>query len=275
MNRDLQELPIEKVVCRPQVRERFDEEAIRGLAASMRSEGLLQPILVVAGAGHWTVVDGERRLRAARQLEWRTIPAFVDAVGWDEAKTIHRQLISNCQRENLTPIELAFALDRLRLVTGWTGAELAEWLGLSAGQVSKSLTLLVLPEEIRQLIHEGRIPASTAYHIAREPDPKRQGEMAREAASGRLSREDAARATRTGSRTTRAKRPGRSQRHQRFVHVPLGPQASLRLAGKTVRLRELMAAVGTLSLRLGSLAGEELSTREVVSTLRTVEGGTP
>lgn len=268
MPRELRELPVERILCRPQPRERFDDDALAGLAQSMCEEGLLQPILVGPGTDRWPLIDGERRLRAAKQLGWPTIPALIESSEAGEDSTLLRQLIANCQREDLTPIELARSIEQLMAASGSPAADIAARLGLSPARVSKHLALLVLPPEIQAKVHTGEIAASTAYHIAREANPRAQAELAERAIGGKLTREEVAIATRTGSSRAKRSRPSVHARRRRFAVVSLGDQASLRIMGESFTASDLLAALQPLVSRLTELGAMVVKTADAPSSLR-------
>ncbi|MGE4003400.1 MAG: ParB/RepB/Spo0J family partition protein, partial [Planctomycetaceae bacterium] len=107
-NEQIQYLPIDKIKAEPQVRETFSEETIRGLAESMKELDQLQPIRVRKNGDWFVIVDGARRYYAAKLIAGRQrIAAIVEADGVGEAETLHKQLVANCQREDLSPLEKA------------------------------------------------------------------------------------------------------------------------------------------------------------------------
>jgi len=136
----------------------------------------------------WIVTDGERRLRAAKVAGFTSVPVLVEDREIGDAEVVQRQLIANCQREDLSPLEKANAIDRLTRETKWTGAQVAVKLGFSPATVSRLLALLTLPEPVRERIDSGDIAPSTAYQLARVKDTDKQTQLASEAANG-LSRD--------------------------------------------------------------------------------------
>jgi ParB family chromosome partitioning protein len=153
------EVELDRIEPNPlQPRRLFSPESLEGLAASIRAQGLLQPILVRPKAGEegrYQVVAGERRLRAARMAGLERIPVIVRAV--DDRSALTLTLLENLQREDLRPIELAQGLKELVERFGLTQAELARGLGVSREHVSNTLRLLKLPEKVRGFLDAGLI----------------------------------------------------------------------------------------------------------------------
>ncbi|OGD78361.1 MAG: hypothetical protein A2Y64_00100 [Candidatus Coatesbacteria bacterium RBG_13_66_14] len=153
------EVELDRIEPNPlQPRRLFPPESLEGLAASIRAQGLLQPVLVRPKAGEegrYQVIAGERRLRAAKMAGLERVPVIVRAV--DDRSALTLTLLENLQREDLRPIELAQGLKELVERFGLTQAELARGLGVSREQVSNTLRLLKLPEKVRELLDAGRI----------------------------------------------------------------------------------------------------------------------
>lgn len=186
--RAIQQMPIDKIECIAQVRKRFDEETIAGLAQSLKEVGFLQPISVRRNGDQWIVSDGERRLRAARLAGFASVPVMIDDREIGEAGLTQRQLIANCQREDFSPLEKSTAIERLMRETKWSGAQVAVKLGFSPATVSKLLALLTLPEQVRERVESGDIALSAAYQLTRVKDGTSQAQLASEVANG-LSRD--------------------------------------------------------------------------------------
>ncbi len=153
------EVALDRIEPNPlQPRRHFAPESLEGLAASIRTQGLLQPILVrpkEGEEGRYQVIAGERRLRAAKLAGLERVPVIVRAV--DDRNALTLTLLENLQREDLRPIELAQGLKELVERFGLTQAELARGLGVSREQVSNTLRLLKLPEKVRELLDSGLI----------------------------------------------------------------------------------------------------------------------
>ena len=151
----LRQLPIELLQRgKYQPRRDMDQEALEELAQSIKSQGVMQPIVVrPIGAGRYEIIAGERRWRASQLAGLDRIPAVVRDVP-DEA-AVAMSLIENIQRENLNPIEEAMALKRLQDEFELTQQEVADAVGKSRTAVTNTLRLLNLSEEVRILLEHG------------------------------------------------------------------------------------------------------------------------
>ena len=160
-----------------QPRRSFDRESISSLAASIREQGVLQPVLVVdTGDGRYRLVAGERRWRAAREAGLETVPAIVRDLSAEQQREI--ALIENLQREDLNPIEAAQGVRALMESCGYTQEQAAERLGKSRPAVANLLRLLTLPQDVRELVGDGTLSAGHARVLAGIADPERQRALA-------------------------------------------------------------------------------------------------
>jgi ParB family transcriptional regulator, chromosome partitioning protein len=153
----LRELPVELIKPNPrQPRRVFDETALAALAESIRARGVLQPIVVRAlPGGHYELVAGERRLRAARIAELESIPAMVrDADDWER---LDLALAENMAREDLNAVEEARACAMLVEDLGLTKEEVGRRVGRSRVTISNLIRLLALPDEVLDLIARGEL----------------------------------------------------------------------------------------------------------------------
>jgi ParB family chromosome partitioning protein len=153
-------LAVDHIVPNPnQPREHFDEDALESLAASIREVGVLQPVVVrrSEGDGHYVLVAGERRWRAARHAGLTEIPAMI-RVG-DDLSSLTEALVENVQREDLTPLEEAAAYRQLMEDFGLTHEEVGERVGRSRSAVSNTLRLLQLPAPVQALLTRGELTA--------------------------------------------------------------------------------------------------------------------
>lgn len=141
-----------------QPRKYFDKEALEELSASIKENGLLQPILVREyGEGRYQIIAGERRFRASKLAELEEIPAII--LDRDDLKVAEISLIENIQREDLNPIEEAMAFKALSEQYGLTQEELAEKVGKSRSAIANSTRLLDLPEDVLEMVANGDISA--------------------------------------------------------------------------------------------------------------------
>lgn len=139
-----------------QPRTHMDAQALEELAASIRAQGVVQPIVVRAlGNGDYEIVAGERRWRAAQLAGLETVPAVVRKIP-DEA-AIAIALIENIQRENLNPVEEASALQRLIDEFGMTHQQVAEAVGRSRAAVTNLLRLLTLQTDVREMLEKAQM----------------------------------------------------------------------------------------------------------------------
>lgn len=168
---EVRAIPVSRVVPNPhQPRREFNAEALQDLADSIRSQGVLQPILVrPLPGGRFELVAGERRTRAARIAGLHEIPALIREM--DDRQSLAIALIENLQREDLSPIEEAEGYRRLLDEFGLSQDALAQSVGKSRSAVANALRLLGLSPQIRQDLAEGRITAGHARSLASLDDP--------------------------------------------------------------------------------------------------------
>jgi ParB family chromosome partitioning protein len=163
-----------------QPRSRIGEEALAELAGSIRTQGVMQPILVRSvGAGRFEIVAGERRWRAARMAGLATVPVLVKEI--PDQQALAAALIENIQREDLNPLEEATGIQRLVQEFGLTHQMIAETLGRSRAAVTNLLRLLDLAPPVRELLAQGRLDMGHARALLALPIA-RQLDLAREAA---------------------------------------------------------------------------------------------
>jgi len=161
----LQEIPISEIGANPyQPRKRFDDEAIKELAASIKATGVLQPVLVRRdGADGYQLVAGERRLRASHLAGLVRIPAVVKTVSDQEMMEL--ALIENIQREDLNPIEEAKAYQALAETIGLTHDQISGRVGKQRVSITNTLRLLALPVEVQDMVSRGTLTAGHARAI--------------------------------------------------------------------------------------------------------------
>jgi ParB family transcriptional regulator, chromosome partitioning protein len=201
------QIPPDRITPDPnQPRKEFDPEGLERLARSLKERGQLQPLRVRwdAEMGKWVIVVGERRWRAAIQAGLSLVSAVEVTGPLTEDEILEEQLIENCLREDLKPIEQAKAYKALMASQGLSQVQLAERLHVGQGTIAKALALLNLPEPIQVSVELGAIAPNTAYELTKVEDPAKQAELAREAAAGRLKRDE----IQERARTTRKSRGG-------------------------------------------------------------------
>ena len=158
------QLPVEEIGPSPfQPRTRFDDASLQELAASIKSTGVLQPVIVRRHADGYQLVAGERRLRAAQLAGLARIPAIVRDV--DDREMMELALIENIQREDLSPIDEAKAYKALLSAVGLTHDQLSERVGKQRSSISNSLRLLALPAEVQDMVSRGTLSAGHARAV--------------------------------------------------------------------------------------------------------------
>ena len=159
---DILSVDIDSIMPNPfQPRKNFNKEEIGSLADSIRSQGLLQPIVLrKKGRGH-EIISGERRLRAMRHLGEKRIPAIVKEKISD-GKMLEMALVENIQREDLNDIELGKSYQRLIVECRLSHKDLSERIAKSRSAITNTIRLLKLPEKIQTLIRGGKISSGHA-----------------------------------------------------------------------------------------------------------------
>jgi|Deesub1362B_J571_1020462.scaffolds.fasta_scaffold00082_38 ParB family chromosome partitioning protein len=176
----VQEIPLDRIMPNPkQPRRVFEESTLEELANSIREKGVLQPVIVKkAEDDKYILVAGERRLRAARLAGLTSIPAIVKDT--TEAEAVEIALIENIQRDDLNPLEMAEAFQRLINEFNYTQEQLATRIGKDRATVANYLRILKLPPDIKEHILSGQISLGHAKAILSLPTKASQIEAARE-----------------------------------------------------------------------------------------------
>jgi ParB family chromosome partitioning protein len=180
-------VPIEKISAMvDQPRRHFDDRALRQLSLSIREQGILQPLLVVPDEnGRFSLIAGERRLRAAQLAGLTEVPVVVRQIGPTEAFEV--ALIENIQRQDLNAIEEAEAYDRLISEHGYTQDALSKRVGKDRSTITNALRLLKLSAAIRTRIVQGSITAGHARALLAVEDVAFQEALAERIESEGLS----------------------------------------------------------------------------------------
>lgn len=209
--RNVGKVAISQVVPDPeQPRVEFEEDALDRLALSIREKGQLSPIRVRWSdkLEKWVIISGERRWRAAQQAELTEIDCYFNEDELTHSEILEEQLIENCLREDLRPIEEAEAFASLIQLNGWTRKQLSEALRIHPSRVSRGLALLKLSEGVKEQVTAGLISSRSAYEISKLPGAEKQAALAAKAAKGELSSSQAANAVR--QRRGKPKPPART-----------------------------------------------------------------
>ena len=228
--------------CPFQPRRHFAEEALESLAQSIKSRGLLQPLLVrpsvSEGEERYEIVAGERRFRAARRAGLHAVPVVVRGVSDSEA--LEMALIENLQREALTPLEEARAYQQLLQEPGTTQEALAARVGKSRSHIANSVRLLSLPQEIAEFLDTGALTPGQARPLVGHPEAVA---LARRAVASGL----------TARQIERQAKRGPPRRHPQTEANILAAQRSLsQMLGLRVSLRH-GARGGTLCISYRTL----------------------
>src|SRR5687767_3487133 len=155
------EIAVDRITPSPfQPRRSFDEGKIEELAASIRNQGIIQPLVVRSKGDGFELIAGERRWRAAMKAGVSRVPDVLRDASDHEA--LQLALVDNLQREDLNPIEEAGGYRRLQEEFHWSQEEMAEKVGKSRPAIANSLRLLSLPGEVQQEVSAGNLPAGQA-----------------------------------------------------------------------------------------------------------------
>jgi ParB family chromosome partitioning protein len=179
-------LSIDEVAPNPdQPRTAFGRERLEELAASIRANGIIQPLIVRRLGEGYQIVAGERRWRAARLAGFKEVPVIVQDIA--DPKMLELALIENIQREDLNPIETANAYDRLGRELGLSQEEIGKRTGKERTSIANMLRLLRLPEEVQRLVAEHKLAMGHARAILGLPSAEEQIRLAEKTAAQGLS----------------------------------------------------------------------------------------
>jgi len=179
---ELRRLPVDLIAPNPrQPRQTFDQEALQGLSESVRERGVIQPVLVrPCPGGTYELIAGERRWRAAQLAGLELVPAVV--APYEDRESLELALIENMAREDLNPIEEARACSLLVDELGLTREEVGKRVGRSRVAVSNLMRLLDLPDDVLDLLVEGRLTEGHGRALLMAPDHADRRRLARAAA---------------------------------------------------------------------------------------------
>jgi ParB family chromosome partitioning protein len=259
----IQYLPIDAIVCESQIRKTFAERAMTGLARSMQEVGLQQPIRVRRNGERYVVVDGERRLRAARLIGWKTIAVIVEEKELCTGEVVHRQLISLFQRTDCTASERARGIKQLLDETGWPASEAAAKCGLSSASVTRTLAILDLPEAIQRRIDAGEIPESAGYLLKQVDDPEKRSALVAQMAEGKLTRDDLA----SEVKGEREEKPRKQTKGLNRATALLASGDSVTAVGTDLTIDRMIEAVAAVLAKLRALRKNGV---DLVTACRTI-----
>ena len=226
----LTEIPVDQIDANPrQPRKAFDPTSLDELARSLKSAGMIQPVVVRRmPEGRWQLIAGERRWRAARQAGLERIPALVREA--TDAESLELALVENLLREDLNPMEEAEAYQQILTEFGWTQEELAQRVGRDRSTIANCLRLLRLPRPIQEDLRAGRLAMGHARALLSLTDRAEQLKLRDEI----LAHSWSVRATEEGVEKRRA-RPSPARR--RSVELAALEEAMQRTLMTRVKIR--------------------------------------
>jgi ParB family chromosome partitioning protein len=197
--KDAMAIELERIVADPaQPRKEFEPGALEALASSLKDRGQLQPVRVrwSGELDRWIIISGERRWRAARMAGLATLTCVEARGEMSPDEILEDQLVENCIREDLKPVEQGRAFRTLMDRRGCSARQLADSLRISHQAVGRALALLTLPADIQEQVDAGAIPASAAAEVAKVEDDGARREIVGKIASGELTRDETVKAVR-------------------------------------------------------------------------------
>src|SRR6185503_4116016 len=210
----LPEVAVDEIEPNPnQPRKVFNSAALDELSASIKSSGVIQPVIVRRQGEGYQLVAGERRWRAARQAGLERVPAIVREV--TDAESLEMALVENLLREDLNPMEEAEAFERLLARFGCTQEELAQRVGKERSSIANALRLLRLPAPIQDDLRSGRLTMGHARALLALTTPAEQLKLRDEI----LAHDWSVRATEDTVRTATAGRPPRPKQRRRSAEL--------------------------------------------------------
>jgi len=173
---EVKQIPVKEIVPSPyQPRSVFDDDRIDELCQTIRTHGVIQPIVVRVRNGKYEIIAGERRWRAVSKLEKDTIPAIIREINDSQAASV--ALIENLQREGLTALEEAIAYQKLIDLHQLTQESLAQRLGKSQSTIANKIRLLQLGDEVKQALLERKITERHARALLSLPNEEMQNKL--------------------------------------------------------------------------------------------------
>ena len=250
----LKSIPIAQIARNQfQPRREFNAEDLTELQESVKASGLLQPITVRRRPGRdgFELIAGERRLRAAKNLGWREIPAIIKEI--DDRTLLTLALVENLQRTDLNPIEEGEGYHQLTNQFGLTQQQIAETVGKDRTTIANMLRLLQLPEPARRLLQEGHLTMGHAKVLLGLEDPEKIVVLAREIVAEGLTVREVERRLRDVAGPKSGKKAGRPRTADRQSPETRQIEGRLRRFLQTdVVLRVSSGNTGTISIHFYS-----------------------
>ena len=215
-----------------QPRKFFSDTSLNELMDSIKTYGIIQPLVVIKKDTGYELIAGERRLRAAKKLELKEVPVIVRDL--DEQNKLEVSLVENLQREDLNPIEKALAYRKLIDEFNLTVNELAKRLGKSRPLVSNNLRMLNLPEEIQEAITKGLVNEGHANILTGLDTEAKQMNLFRKILNGNLSVRGASREVRNmgGTKSARIKDNYADREKEKNIREKLGTKVEIKRTEK-------------------------------------------
>jgi len=227
----LEEISVSSIKENPyQPRTVFSPDELRDLSSSIREHGIMVPLVVTRSVDGYELIAGERRLRAARDIGLKTVPAIIRSAS-DQQK-LELALIENIQRQQLGALEEATAYKALTDEFNLTQAQVAERVGKSRPEVANTIRLLDLPSDMQQALREGRISRSHARTLlAEKDDHKRQTLFMAMMDGGLTVREAEERVSSKVSAHERSSKDPNLSAHEKALRDALGTKVEIKERG--------------------------------------------
>ena len=188
-----------------QPRKNFDEESLQELADSIKQYGVLQPLIVQKKGGHYEIIAGERRWRAAKMAGITEVPVLIRE--YDKQQTMEIALIENVQRADLNPIEEAQAFQQLIQEFHLTQEEIASRVSKNRATITNSMRLLKLDERVQNMLVEGKVSSGHARALLGLEDKEQQHQVASKIVTDKLSVRDVEKLVKMLNRPKKEKKP--------------------------------------------------------------------
>jgi ParB family transcriptional regulator, chromosome partitioning protein len=257
-------LPIDSIRPNPlQPRTNFQADRLEELAASIRANGIIQPLIVRKSDEGYQIVAGERRWRAAKLASIAEVPVVVADVA--DSQMLELALIENIQREDLNPIETAHAYDRLNRELGLSHEEIGRRTGKDRSSIANTVRLLKLPKEVQALVAGQRLSMGHARAVLGLSSPELQIQVAEKAAAQGLSVRQVETLVQELS-SDREKSPTSAREHKSDPNVKAAVEDLERALGTRVRIIELSQQRGRIEIEYYSQAELDRLFQQIVGT---------
>lgn len=234
---------------RSQPRKNFDQEKLQNLADSIRSKGLLEPIIVQDKGDHYEIIAGERRWRACKIAGLTKIPVIIKS--YDDLERVEVSLIENIQREDLNPIEEAKAYERLIDQFHLKQEDIAEKVSKSRTSITNSLRLLKLSDPVQNMVIDGTLSMGQARALISVEDPDQQRDLAKKIAEENLSVREVEKLIRSLSREEKPKKEKTGDPGLEAIYHDLADKMNSAL-GMKVQIRQKGKKSGSLQIEFSS-----------------------